>query len=275
MMATCWNVSVADDNVPTFDIRNEWVDTAGTRKSTITTCIIMFHILSAMFQGVPWLFYWYRSAPFVKYFNNVIGNNGTQVLRYTEYTLSAPLMIVAIGLSFGILDVYTLAGLGALTAVCMQLGLAADVFRVAARDISTVNATCSKIGFASDPVRFEMTWIPNLKRYMYLFHSASWVTIILPWFVIIKVFLELRNNTYGDECNISDTTTEMPASIIFIVFGEAILFAAFGFVQVWQIWDFNNSSLKFGTRVEEAFIALSLVSKVALGMAIYSSSIFT
>ena len=280
MIATCWNVSRTDKNETHFDIKNKWVDTAGTRKSTITTCIIIFHLLSAAFQGVPWLLYWFKFPPFVKYFNNVICNNGTQVLRYTEYTLSAPLMIVAIGLSFGILDVYTLAGLGALTALCMQLGLAADVFRVSARDTCAITSIFMTLGAASDEVRFQMTCIAqemkiNLKRYMYLFHAASWVAIILPWFVIIKVFVDLSNQTYSNECSTPDSTTEMPAAIIFIVFGEAILFAAFGFVQVCQIWYFDDSSLKFGTRVEWVFISLSLVSKTALGLAIYSSSIFT
>jgi hypothetical protein len=258
-IASCWDVQEDHSTppMPIFDIRNEFVDTGGSRKSTIVACIITFHLLSAAFQGIPWFLYFQRHPFFVRYFNSVIGKNGAQVIRYTEYTVSAPLMVVAIGLSYGILDVYTLLGLGALTAVCMQFGLAADVMRVQARD-------------TTEEIRAV------LKPYMYYFHMVSWATIIIPWVVIIHVFEDLRNNTYRTECNIPDgRVTTMPDAIFWVVFGEAFLFSLFGFVQVWQIWYFKNDTLKFGTRVEWLFVLLSLVSKTSLGLTIYSSSIFT
>jgi hypothetical protein len=107
-IASCWDVQEDHSTppMPIFDIRNEFVDTGGSRKSTIVACIITFHLLSAAFQGIPWFLYFQRNPFFVRYFNSVIGKNGAQVIRYTEYTVSAPLMVVAIGLSYGILDVY-------------------------------------------------------------------------------------------------------------------------------------------------------------------------
>jgi hypothetical protein len=254
---TCWNVTF-QDNATNFDIKNEWIDAGSNRKSVITACIIIFHLLSAVFQGLPWFLYYHGMPVFVKYFNDVIGYNGTQVLRYTEYTFSAPLMVVAIGLSYGILDVYTLAALGALTALCMQFGLAADVMRVQARDGDDVIRTC-------------------IKPYMYYFHIVSWLTIAMPWFVIIRVFTHLLYGTYNSQCNITDDrVAEMPTVIQVLVFGECFLFALFGVVQFVQIWFyFENSTTALGKRVEWIFVLLSLFSKTSLGLLIYSSSIFT
>jgi len=50
---SCWDVQMDESTPPmpiSFDIRNEFVDTGGSRKSTIVACIITFHLLSAAFQ---------------------------------------------------------------------------------------------------------------------------------------------------------------------------------------------------------------------------------
>ncbi|KAJ1464348.1 hypothetical protein T484DRAFT_1758166, partial [Baffinella frigidus] len=153
-IASCWDVTPTgsgNEPTPRFELTNEWVDTSARRKSAISTCIIMFHILSALFQGIPWFMYWCNVSFFVGYLNCVISTNGAQAIRYIEYTFSAPLMVIAIGLSFGILDVYTLAALGIFTATCMLFGLAADVLRVHARDTTMVLDIAMHIGAASDP----------------------------------------------------------------------------------------------------------------------------
>lgn len=285
-IASCWNVTRLDQvggSAPKtqFDLTNEWVDTGITRKNVIASCVIAFHILSAIFQGIPWFLYWCGIPWIVEYLNCVIGTNGVQAIRYTEYTFSAPLMVVAIGLSFGILDIYTLAGLGSLTAVCMQFGLAADILRDQARDTVAMAAVCVKF-VTSNEVRCEIKSIAqqmqqSLKRYMYLFHFVSWLAIFLPWGVIIHVFIDLMFNTHAEACEIpTGRSTTMPDEILFLLFGEAVLFSLFGFVQFVQIaFYFEKRSLKLGTRVEFTFILLSLVAKSSLGLVIFSSSLFT
>ena len=94
--------------------------------------------------------------------HKTIGQNGAQILRYTEYLLSAPLMIIAIALSFDILKIYTLIGLAALTSLCMQFGLIADVMRVSARDLIQKNV---------------QSWQSELVAWMIYSHLIGWVAV--------------------------------------------------------------------------------------------------
>lgn len=280
-IASCWDVTPTgsdNESTPRFELTNEWVDTGARRKSVISTCIIMFHILSALFQGIPWFMYWCNVSFFVGYLNCVISTNGAQAIRYIEYTFSAPLMVIAIGLSFGILDVYTLAALGIFTATCMLFGLAADVLRVHARDTTMVLDIAMHIGAASDPVRAAFAQMcTTLKRYMYFFHVVSWVMIFIPWGIIMHVFFDLLFKTNAAVCGLSDAPdTDMPGEVLYLVFGEAGLFSLFGLVQFVQImFYFDDNSLKTGSRVEYVFVLLSVIAKSSLGLVIFSSALFT
>ena len=214
----------------------------------------------------------------VDYLNCVISYNGAQAIRYIEYSLSAPLMVVAIGLSFGILDVYTLIALGVFTSSCNLFGLAADVFRVQARDAYILQELVSQAG----PIAYDFRDVlqqmsKSLKKYMYVFHFVGWFLIIIPWALIWVVFFALYHQQNDEICGTRPMgDRQMPAEVLYLNFGEATLFALFGLVQfVQMMFYFEDNSLSLGTKVEFAFVALSLIAKSSLGMVIFSSSLFT
>ena len=77
---------------------------------------------------------------------------------------------MAIALRLGILEIYVLTGIAALTAACMQFGLVADELRVYGRDLHQVAQVWSKRTDLSD-IKSETVLI------MYYLHVIGWIAI--------------------------------------------------------------------------------------------------
>ena len=275
-VVSCWDaefVNASDttgsDEKIELDIRNEYAFLEFRRKNVIQFCVVAFHLLSALFQGIPNVLYICKIKWFQDYIHDTIALNGAPKLRYIEYTFSAPLVMVAIALSFGILEIYTLVAIAALTAGCMQFGMVADLLRVYARDLHKAAQVGSKHTDLSDMQS-------GIVLIVYYLHVLGWIAITIPWCVLMIIYYDLKNNTFDDVCGLPATSiSKMPGWVDMIAWGQLILFSSFGLVQAAQITLFKNSkSAALGATVEIIFITLSLTAKAILGLTIHSSVLF-
>jgi len=157
--------------------------------------IASFFALSCIFQLLGGYFY-----------NGKIGAR----LRFVEYSFSASIMILAIGVESGIRDLYTLEMMFVLIWVTMMLGLLAEV-------LSSVSEKLD----ASEPI-FDWlgTWswvIP---------HVAGWATTVAAYAPILDNFYESN----------SASSTKAPGFVNIIVNLQFGLFSCFGLVQLYSLY---------------------------------------
>jgi hypothetical protein len=270
-IASCWeglqhnSVSLLKDIA--FDsITNEMSVSEGfDRHYTIAGLLVLFFLLSAVFQ-----FMFLYSG----HHKDDIISNKPQWFRYTEYSLSASCMIVAIFISFGMLDSYLHITVFVLTFLCMVIGLAADCIR-----------------FLSSGVGGTAHLQKTLRGISLGLHYTSWVPISVVWFILWFVVLDMA---IGREVCHNPNGSELPWWVWFVLIGQFILFNSFGYVQRVQFsrqfdidyvkivkWrleynktflDVNNTyvAATTGVETESAFLILSLVAKSILGWTIYS-----
>jgi hypothetical protein len=258
------------------------------RIDSIAILIIVFFFLSAIFQFLAFVFY--------KANEQYALQNRPQWLRYTEYSVSAPLMIVAIFISFGLLDIYLHLCVFVLIALCMLIGLAADFLR-------------------------QMATTTDLRKLVLSLHYLAWVPMIIPWIILTISLIDISTGFSRETCRRYDlrnqpnfesimnvlnlpsldfTTTpirdvsennELPDFVWAIFFVQSFLFCVFGFVQRAQFSDefdirmFSFSGTinpNFGVKkddyrpehtwyvTERNFIILSLLAKSILGWVVFS-----
>jgi hypothetical protein len=245
-----------------YDIFNVFESINMPRKKTIAGCVIIFHFLSGFFQTVP--FWWYKTLYPPGYAHRV-GTNGIMYLRFIEYSLSAPTVLVAISLVVGIMDIFTLVFIATLTMLCMIMGLSVDILRYMAQT-ATVN----------DKAR--------LWKLIIGLHCMGWIAIAVPWYTILAGFfsgksniLSTSDNVCGKSIQIEGVIVELPAFVQPLLFTECVLFSVFGFVQMWQLYvqgwrDTGNEFI--GVWCERVYIFLSFASKLTLGATTFASILF-
>jgi hypothetical protein len=274
------------------NIFNAFQRIAVGRKMMIAVCIIMFHLLSGVFQTAPFLSRW-TFYP-IEYAHRIHTNN-IMYLRYMEYSLSAPLVLISISLVIGVMDIFTLVFIGVLTMLCMLLGLIADMVRWTRR---------------SSPV-------PDKRRMGYIvwaLHFMGWVAVITSWVVILNGFYSAKHNLIAVNSTVCDVprhlfnvtgtmpgnTTisklskpiEIPDFVEPLVWVEMFLFSIFGFVQLWQLsveggetimitrkqWEGEDKVKReefIGWACETAYVCLSFISKTVLGVVTFTNVLFT
>ena len=264
-VAVCWgnsmNMTNHIDTEPSAGI---------DRLDSIAVLIITFFFLSAIFQGwASWN---------VNYDKN-IEKNLPQYYRYTEYSVSASLMIVSIFMSFGLLDSYLHTCVFFLTFLCMMMGLAADVIRDILKQDFTVMASA-------------------LRQVVVYLHYLSWVPMLIPWIILLVSVIDLQSGFFKNTCNVNlglstnfaeTTENSLPWFVWFIFAVQCILFSIFGCVQQLQFSDEfifsisywrndldylsknpNYNAAETGIRTEKMFLVLSLTAKSLLGWTIFS-----
>jgi hypothetical protein len=258
------------------------------RIDSIAILIIIFFFLSAVFQFLAFVFY--------KANEEYALQNRPQWLRYTEYSVSAPLMVVAIFISFGLLDIYLHMCVFVLIASCMLIGLAADFLR-------------------------QMATTRDLRKLVLSLHYLAWVPMIIPWIILTISLVDISTGFSRETCKRYDlrnqpnfesimnvlnlpsldlTTTpirgisennELPDFVWPIFFVQSFLFCVFGFVQRAQFSDeFDIRMFGFSGKMnpnflvkkddyrpehtwyvtERNFIILSLLAKSILGWVVFS-----
>jgi hypothetical protein len=270
-IASCWgdlqhdSVSLLKD-IAFGSITNEMSVSEGfDRHYTIAVLLVVFFLLSAVFQ------FMFLNSGYHK--DNIIANK-PQWFRYTEYSLSASCMVIAIFISFGMLDSYLHFTVFVLTFLCMVIGLAADYIRFLSTGTGG-NAELQK----------------TLRGISLGLHYMAWIPISVVWCILWIVVLDMA---IGREVCHNPNGSELPWWVWVVLIGQFILFNSFGYVQRVQFsnqfdidyvkvvnWrlqynekflDLNHTyvAATTGLETESAFIVLSLVAKSLLGWTIYS-----
>jgi hypothetical protein len=261
---TCWKSQ--------HDLFNVFEPINVSRKKMIAGCIIIFHFLSGFFQTVP--FWWYQTW-YPKEYAHRIETNGIMYLRFTEYSLSAPVVLIAISLVTGIMDIFTLVFIAVLTMLCMIMGLAVDILRYMIQT-ATVND--------KDKARI---W-----KLIILLHAMGWVAISAPWATILIGFYTGKRNiisTSDSACGSANysgplITAEIPGFVEPLLWTECVLFSVFGFVQLLQLYrgsrtfrdadDRTKRNEAIGVWCERAYVGLSFFSKTFLGVMTFGNVLF-
>lgn len=184
------------------------------------------------------------------------------IIRFGEYSVTASLMIVAIGLQLGIFSAQVLLLLAALTASTMVTGVLAEMLTDAANNVpkSEENKNGSiEVTLEACPKEFE-EMLRTCRR-------AAWGAHFLGWFLQVAVWgLTLIPNFLGSQ-RTCGSPGSAPWEVHLIVGGEAFLFTCFGLVQLLYITGV------FGIESTEIwYTALSFFSKTFLGWTIYGSN---
>ena len=181
-------------------------------------------------------------------------------LRYVEYSISASVMAICIGVETGISDLYTLITIFVLMFVTQILGLLADL---------TSNPEFSGWNPMQNLLGIYIWTIP---------HFAGWITCISAYVPILDAFVSSEKNS----------SIQAPDFVVAIVFTQFLLFISFGFVQAYYLFSksrllsasvgvghpyMNLQQQQYGVEqdikglavtAERAFILLSLVVKTLL-----------
>ena len=270
-IASCWGG--LQENSESFlkdiayrSITNEISSSQGfDRHVTIAALFISFFLLSAVFQFLFLISIEHKDS---------ILSNRPQWFRYTEYSLSASCMIVAIFISFGMLDSYLHVAVFVLTFLCMAIGLVADYIR-----------------FLSLSTGADETLQKNMRGVSLGLHYISWIPVLVVWCMLWLVILDMA---FGQEVCHHPNGNELPSWVWSVLVTQFILFISFGYVQRVQFrkqYDIDylllySTGLQYnpqflnlndsyvaatvGLQTETAFVALSVVAKSTLGWIVYS-----
>ena len=197
-----------------------------------------FHFLSFVFQM--------GSTASKDAYYRVLDDGRTHLGHFVEYSFSASLMMLAIGVQLGVTDLFTLMGAAVNTWACMVFGLFAELF------------------FQSTPRASVSLWSVKLPAH-WLAHGAGWVTLV---FAMVAMYSTL------DMAVVCVPGVAIPGFVWAIIVIESILFCSFGVVQVGAFVAKATAKdpVVWAARAEAAYIVLSICAKTILGMLIFFSS---
>lgn len=223
---------------------------AGDAKVDVRYAIFTFFVLSAIFQFL---------ASFVTNQSPANFDLYSERLRYVEYSVSAAVMIICIGIESGVASVHTLLAMFVLTFATMIFGLLADL-------LSEFSVQCRHLFEQGSPyydpaISFFGAWLWLIP------HLAGWVTCIVAYVPILDTYLSA----------VAESDVKAPDFVNVIVFQQFGLFLCFGFVQSYALvsrtWvnDRNDPQLiKIRAYASRAFIVLSFVAKTLLAWLVLS-----
>ena len=221
---------------------------AGVGEIDTRLLLIAFHLLSWLFQFV--------SAYDDRYYEEMEAGK-TNLGHFFEYSVSAPLMLIAICVQLGITDIYLITSIAANCSACMLFGAVAEM----------LSSTELLFVFRFPLPRIDFTF------------SAHWVAHFAGWITIVIAYVCASSNLIiFDRCISPDATARMPESIRIVLVIEGLLFMSFGFVQVYafiarksvdrahkETDQFMEKKRNIAYRTETAYILLSFVAKTILG----------
>ena len=137
--------------------------------------------------------------------------------HYFEYTISAPLMLIAMAAQFGITDVYLLLSIAANCAGCMLFGALAEFMFYENTEL--------RVSFGTDKKGSKKPRPPSFRIWgHWVAHCSGWVLLSI---ALVATCSNL--NTY-DACA-DKSEIQMPDWVIIIVSSQVFLFSCFGIVQ--------------------------------------------
>tara|TARA_B100000963_G_scaffold12624_2_gene9739 strand:- start:925 stop:1824 length:900 start_codon:yes stop_codon:yes gene_type:complete len=188
--------------------------------------IISFHLLSFVFQSFAAVTNW--TGPIFGYMYSDMIDRSKNPLRFIEYSFSASIMLIAIALLNGVTDINLITSIAVLTSSCQLCGLAVEYV---------------------EDVR--------IKR---LLHFNGWLQFCWAYGIIGHAFFK------SIEAAQDNSGTGPPNFVYVIVIVLFLLYASFGFVQLYELCAELGPYTK-----EKAYVLLSLTAKLLLGWMIFSN----
>ena len=251
-----------------------------THELSLKWLIVAFHGLSFLFEifATDPLLGCSTSGLFAKWrrdYNKRV-DGGTNYIRFVEYSASASVMLIAIALTNGIWDSYTLIGIGFLTFATMVFGgIAEQLFGDNIAKLERKQDTTSgRIRSTEYPLTYQ------LRKLGWYSHFAGWVTMLSAYGIILRNFVFANMNS----------ERSAPDFVWVIVFSIFVLYNVFGVIQFVQMaWKTppniilptwlgglcepvemgQRSTVSWNRSIEMAYVTSSLVSKTLLGLLIY------
>lgn len=216
---------------------------ADTATLSLRTLLIVFPLLSAGAQLAV-----LARGPAVLL---ALSSQGAQALVFLEYSISAPLMVVAIGLVLGIVDAALLVLLAVLTSVGCLCGLCVDLAMLHDPVHYSRAASEPRAGRSDAAVpALEATLAHQLPVVL---HGIGWLCHGAVWVILLQIYAK------------ASAATPPPAFVNTVVASMAILFALFGLVQLAQLVSARCTTRAYGHYpVLAAYTTLSAVAKTLL-----------
>jgi len=170
-------------------------------------------------------------------------SRGYAPFRWIEYTFSASVMILILGYTSGTITLPVLVSLFGFTAITMSFG---HLHEVICRPKSLDE------------------WAVASKFWRLQAHLIGYVPQFFAWALVIAQFMEAGGASTTDA---SGETSQMPAFVYIIVFGELLIFWSFGMVQL--VVSLRPPSKYY--QGEIAYMWLSLFAKGLLGLLVLSN----
>lgn len=231
-----------------FQTSDDW---CVSRVSTVTSdlslwwLVIAFHFLSFVFQAVA-MMQWKCSCcglPWIREnYVDEVNEQGTNVLRMIEYSISATLMQIAIALILGIWQRLVIMGVAFLTVVTMLLGLIAEQLNALSK--SDTKGVAKTLAWAA--------------------HFTGWFSMGGVWTILGRQFYH----------TIQSSATKPPDFVYVIVGVIGILYVGFGVIQLVQLClSGDKNSPELNRAIEMVYTVNSLTSKTFLGWIIFANAL--
>jgi len=182
-------------------------------------------------------------------------------IRYIEYSITAPLMTVAIALQIGIMHTHTLSMLAMFSWACMMARLCCEKTREA-KSIVINKLKVIKDDISAMQLTKGNKVVNELRKVVFFTQTASWVMLGITFFILIDAFHASQNT-----CGSVNAPENAPEFIWAILYGELLFFVLISFMQILEMMGALSKQ-----QAELSHIGLSLVSKIILGWLIYGAN---
>ncbi len=255
---TGMNTSTFEDGCPptnasrVFKISDEFCVervTEYTSELSLWWLVIAFHFLSFAFQALAMAEWKVRACGrecVRESYIAEVDEDGTNVLRMLEYSVSATLMQISIALILGVWERLVIVGVAALTVVTMLCGLVAEQLKYDRRD---------------------MAWVA---------HLTGWLAMGAVWAILGRQF----------SYTIEMSEEKPPDFVYAIVGVIGVLYTGFGAIQLVQLCAADKGArdkkycqnkcsrgCTLNRGVEMAYCVMSLTSKTFLGWIIFANAL--
>jgi len=177
--------------------------------------------------------------------------------RFLEYSLSASLMLMAIGMITGLRDYNSMLGVFMLSFTTMLMGMITEM-------LSRPESPDKWVG-DPDPVEWaDFTWrsfAAKFRSYSWRMfpHFVGWLPYTAAWIIVLGNFSRQIDDLPSDQQD------RIPWFVPWAIYGTAVVFTSFSFVQIRYQW----TAPKHYWRSEIIYCALSLSAKTYLGSLLY------
>jgi hypothetical protein len=179
-------------------------------------------------------------------------------IRFFEYSLTAPLMTVAIALQIGIMSTQTLLLLAVLSWIGGMTALACEKARVVMKAV-VLGLKKDEDVVSNEHSAMDRHVTDELKKVVFITQAISWSILVATFIVLLTAF-------HGSQ-KACDSPESAPTFVWAIVYGQLLFFCSFGFIQVLEIMRAMSE-----TQADLMYIFIAFCSKTYLGWLIYGGN---